>query len=95
MNELKKAGNLVNFFVSTVPSARFAFCLLKIEIIVKDKDSEKTKKSTKVAKQVFFQYSSENKLAEPNEPSNLAKSLSSFYVEARRKDARLILYLNE
>lgn len=68
-------------------SARFASVSAEqIEKIIEDKDSENTKKSTKVAKQVFFEYLSEKKLAEPTEPPELAKCLSTFYVEARKKD---------
>lgn len=68
-------------------SARFAsFSMDQIQKIVEDKDSENTKKSTKLAQQVFFEYLKEKRLAEPAEPAELAKCLSSFYVEARKKD---------
>ena len=58
----------------------------QIEQILEDKDSENTKKSTKVWKHVFLEYLSEKKLEEPTEPAALAKCLSTFYVEARKKD---------
>ena len=51
------------------------FSAEQIDKIIADKDSENTKKSTKLAKHVFFEYLSEKKLAEPTEPSGLAKCL--------------------
>ena len=61
--------------------ARFASVSAEqIDKIMKDKDLENTKKSTKLAKHVFFEYLSEKKLAEPTEPSGLAKCLRSLSV---------------
>ena len=51
--------------------------------------TRKIRKSTKVSKHVFLEYLSEKKLEEPTEPAALAKCLSTFYVEARKKTARL------
>ena len=68
-------------------AARFAtFSSQDIENIVQNKDSNNTKRATKVARQVFTEYLKEKKLLEPEEPSELAKCLKSFYVEARKKD---------
>ena len=67
--------------------ARFASVSAEqIEQIVEDKDSENTKTSTKVSKHAFLEYLSEKKLEEPTKPAALAKCLSTFYVEARKKD---------
>ena len=40
-----------------------------IEKIVEDKDTQKTKRSTKVAKELFADYVKEKKLSEPDEKS--------------------------
>ena len=57
-----------------------------IEKIVEDKDSQNTKRSTKVAKELFSDYVKEKKLREPEEKKELAQTLKTFYVEARKKD---------
>ena len=57
-----------------------------IEKIVEDKDSQNTKRSTKVAKELFADYVKEKKLREPEEKKELARTLKTFYVEARKKD---------
>ena len=56
-----------------------------IEKIVEDKDSQNTKMSTKVAKELFADYVKEKKLREPEEKKELAQTLKTFYVEARKK----------
>ena len=56
-----------------------------IEKIVEDKDSQNTKKATKVAKELFADYVKEKKLREPEEKKELAQTLKTFYVEARKK----------
>lgn len=57
-----------------------------IEKIVEDKNSQNTKRSTKVAKELFADYAKEKKLREPEEKKELAQTLKTFYVEARKKD---------
>ena len=52
-----------------------------IEKVVEDKDSQNTKRSTKVAKGLFADYVKEKKLREPEEKKELAQT----YVEARKK----------
>ena len=54
--------------------------------IVEDKDSQNTKRSTKVAKELFSEYVKEKKLREPEEKEELAQTLKTFYVEARKKE---------
>ena len=44
-----------------------------------------TKRSTKVAKELFADYVKEKKLREPEEKKDLAQTLKTFYVEARKK----------
>ena len=54
--------------------------------IVDDKDSPNTKRSTKVAKELFADYVKEKKLRKPEEKKELAQTLKTFYVEARKKE---------
>ena len=54
--------------------------------IVDDKDSPNTKRSTKVAKELFADYLKEKKLRKPEEKKELAQTLKTFYVEARKKE---------
>ena len=56
-----------------------------IEKIVEDKDSQNTKRLTKVAKELFANYVKDKKLREPEEKKELAQTLKTFYVEARKK----------
>ena len=44
-----------------------------------------TKRSTKVAKQLFADYVKEKKLREPEEKKELAQTVKTFHVEARKK----------
>ena len=44
-----------------------------------------TKRSTKVAKELFADYVKEKKLREPEEKKDLAQTLKTFHVEARKK----------
>ena len=53
--------------------------------IVEDKDSQNTKRSTKVAKELFADYVKEKKLREPAEKKELAQTLKTFNVKARKK----------
>ena len=47
-----------------------------------------TKRSTKVAKELFADYVKEKKLREPEEKKELAETLKTFYVKARKKAIR-------
>ena len=68
-------------------TSRFAsFTEQDIKKIFQDKDSQNTKKSTKVAKELFADYVKEKNLREPEEKKELAQTLKTFYVEARKKD---------
>ena len=53
--------------------------------IVEDKDSQNTKRSTKVAKELFADYVKEKKLREPEEKKELPQTLKTCYVEARKE----------
>ena len=55
-----------------------------IEKIVEDKDSQNTKRSTKVAKEMFADSVKQKKLRAPEEKKELAQTLKTFYVEARK-----------
>ena len=55
----------------------------EIEKLLEDKDSENTKRSTKVAKEPFYDYLKEKNIQEPRNKKELAQVLKSFYVEAR------------
>ena len=58
----------------------------KIEKLLEDNDSENTKRSTKVAKDLFYEYLKEKNIQELHDKKELAQVLKSFYVEARKKD---------
>ena len=53
----------------------------KIEKLLEDKDSENTKRSTKVAKELFYEYLKEKNIEEPHDNKELAQVLKSFYVD--------------
>ena len=55
----------------------------EIEKLLKDKVSEDTKRSTKVAKELFYEYLKEKNMQEPHDKKGLAQVLKYFYVEAR------------
>ena len=57
-----------------------------IEKIVEDKDSQNTKRSTKVAKELFVDYVKERKLRKAEEKKEWAQTLKQFHVEARKKE---------
>ena len=63
-----------------------------IEKIVEDKDSQNTKRSTKVAKELFSEYVKEKKLREPEKKRELAQTLKTFYVEARNMERIRSMY---
>ena len=56
-----------------------------IEKIAEDKDSQTQKRSRKVAKQLFADCVKEKKLREPEEKKELAQTVKTFHVEARKK----------
>ena len=60
--------------------------------IVEDKDSQNTKRSTKVAKELFSEYVKEKKLREPEKKRELAQTLKTFYVEARNMERIRSMY---
>ena len=57
----------------------------EIEKLLEDKDSENTKRSTKVAKELFYEYLKEKNIQEPHDKKELAQALKSFHVEARMR----------
>ena len=58
----------------------------EIRQLLEGKDSKNTKRTYKVAQQVFQEYLLEKGIAEPTEKGEIARVLKSFYVEARKKD---------
>ena len=60
--------------------------------IVEDKDSQNTKRSTTVAKELFSEYVKEKKLREPEKKRELAQTLKTFYVEARNMERIRSMY---
>ena len=50
----------------------------EIEKLLEDKDSENTKISTKVAKELFYEYLKEKNIQEPHDKKELAQVLKSF-----------------
>ena len=60
----------------------------EIEELLEDKDSENTKRSTKVAKELFYEYLKEKNIQESHDKKELAQVLKSFYVEARKRMAK-------
>ena len=53
----------------------------EIEKLLEDKDSENTKRSTKVVKELFYEYLKEKNTQEPHDKKELAQVLKSFYVD--------------
>ena len=53
--------------------------------IFEDRDSQNIKSPTEVAKELFADYVKEKKLREPEEKKELAQTLKTCYVEARKK----------
>ena len=64
----------------------------EIEKLLEDKDSENTKRSTKVSKELFYEYLKEKNIQEPHDKKELAQVLKSFYVEGRKKDGEKTMY---
>ena len=48
------------------------------KLLDKDKDSENTKRSTKVAKELFYEYLKEKNIQEPHDKKELAQVLNLF-----------------
>ena len=53
----------------------------EIEKLFEDKDSENTKRLTKVAKELFYKYLKEKNIQEPHYKKELVQVLKSFYVD--------------
>ena len=53
----------------------------EIEKMLEDKDSENTKRSTKAAKELFYECLKEKNIQEPHGKKELAQVLKSFYVD--------------
>ena len=70
-------------------TSRFAsFTGQVIEKIVADKDTQNTKKSTKVAKALFADYVKEKNLSEPEEKKELTQTLKT-YILCRSEKERI------
>ena len=52
----------------------------EIEKLLEDKELKNTKRSTKVAKELFYEYLKEKNIQEPHDKKELAQVLKSFYV---------------
>ena len=87
-SNVKCTDSNVKFADSEVRMAsRFASSTQQeIEKLLEDNDSENTKRSTKVAKDLFYEYLKEKNIQEPHDKKELSQALKSFYVEARKKD---------
>ena len=82
-SNVKCTDSNVKFADSEVRMAsRFASSTQQeIEKLLEDKDSENTKRSTKVAKELFYEYLiKEKNIQEPHDKKELAQVLKSFYV---------------
>ena len=82
ISKVKCTDSNVKFADSEVRMAsRFASSTrLEIEELLENKDSENTKRSTKVAKELFYEYLKEKNIQEPHDKKELAQALKSFYV---------------
>ena len=82
ISKVKCTDGNVKFADSEVRMAsRFASSTQQeIEKLLEDKDSENTKRSTKVAKELFYEYLKEKNIQEPHDKKELAQVLKSFYV---------------
>ena len=49
--------------------------------LLEDKDSENTKRSTKMAKELFYEYLKEKNILEPHDKKEIAQVLLCFYVD--------------
>ena len=58
--------------------------------LLEDKDSENTKRSTKVSRELFYEYLKEENIQEPHDKKELAQVLKSFYVEVRKNHGSFV-----
>ena len=71
-------------------ASRFrSFSEENIAQLLNDKDSEKTKKSTKQHRLIFESYLNEKNIRNPATAVELALVLRKFYAEARKKDGQV------
>ena len=76
-------------------TSRFASLTKQVnEKIVEDKDSQNTKRSMKVAKELFADYVKEKKLRELEEKKELAQTLKT-YILCRSEKERICLMYNK
>lgn len=61
----------------------------EIRLLIDEKDSKNTKRSTKVCTKIFTDYLKEKALLQPENKQQLASILTSFYVEARKSNGEL------
>ena len=64
----------------------------EIEKILEDKDSENTKRSTKAAKELFYQFLKEKNIQKPQDKNELAQVLKSFNVKREKRMGRFTLW---
>ena len=64
----------------------------EIEKLLENKDSENTKRSTKVAKELFYEYLKEKNIEEPHDKKELAQVLKSFLFLCGNAIMRLSLF---
>ena len=57
----------------------------EIEELLEDKDSENTKRLTKVAKELFYEYLKEKNIQEPHNKKELAQVLKSFMLKREKR----------
>ena len=63
-----------------------------IEKIVEDKDTQNTKRSTKVAKELFADYVKEKKPSEPEENKELTQTLKTYSLCRSEKERNRSMY---
>ena len=83
ISKVKCTDSNVKFADSEVRMAsRFASSTQQeIEKLLEDEDSENTKRSTKVPKELFYEYLKEKNIQEPHDKKELTEVLKSFYVD--------------
>ena len=66
---------------------RFAFVSEEeLKVLIKNKDSKNTKRTTKTSVKILNDYLSEKNLEEPQDKTALANVLKKFYAGARKSD---------
>ena len=63
----------------------------EIDKLLEDKDLENTKRSTKVAKELFYEYLKEKNIQEPHDKKELAQVLKSFFMW-KRNNAFVVIF---